>query len=83
VLIFGFILGQYRRMTRENRFAGICFALAWCFLGTVILSEAADGLAILERCKLTYLPCFEESFELVFLLLFYTANLRIAEKAEL
>jgi hypothetical protein len=82
-VVAGFLVLFYRRMTRENKRAGVCFILAWGAAGLVVLGEVVDGIGILERIELSIVPCFEEAFELVFLMLFYTANLLIAEKAEL
>lgn len=61
----------------------ILFLLAWGALGVVVLSEAVAGWSILQRAEFQILPCFEEAMELVFIMLFYAANLLIAEKAEL
>lgn len=81
--VAGFLFVFYRRMTRENKRARVCFILAWVAVGLVVLGEAADGLSILERVDLSLEPCIEESMELLFLMLFYTTNLLIAEDAEL
>ena len=83
--LFAVIAGSYRRMFKSmsSVAARNCFLLAWFFLGLVILSEVADGLSILEHSEFMILPCFEEAFELTFLMLFYTANLLIAEDADL
>jgi hypothetical protein len=83
LIIAGFLFNGYRRMTQNNNAARICFLLAWAAVGLVVLGEVIDGMSILERADASIVPCFEESMELVFLLLFYTANLLIAEEAEL
>ncbi|NOU36228.1 MAG: hypothetical protein HOO88_05620 [Kiritimatiellaceae bacterium] len=85
VVIAGLLFSFYRRMIKAaaSKAPGICFLLAWVAVGLVVLCEAVDGLSILERADLSILPCFEESLELVFIMLFYTANLLIAEKADL
>lgn len=83
--VCGLVSVQYFRMTKDswNRAASICYLLAWMFIELVVLLEIADGWSILARSEFRILPCFEESFELVFLILFYSANLLIAEEAEL
>lgn len=83
LIVAGFLFNFYRRMTQNNKAARVCFALAWVSVGLVVLGEVVDGMSILERADLSVVPCIEESMELVFLLLFYAANLLIAEKAEL
>lgn len=83
--LFICILISYRRICKAG--AGlkplILFLLAWGVLGAVVLLEALAGWSILERSEFRMLPCFEESFELLFIMLFYGANLLIAERAEL
>jgi hypothetical protein len=85
LVVFAFIFHSYRRIfkTMESPIARNCFFLGWGVLGLVVLFEAIAGWSILERSEFLVLPCFEEMSELVFLMLFYTANLLIAEKAEL
>ena len=83
LVVAGFLFNYYRRITQNNKAARACFALAWAFVGLVVLLEIAAGWSILQRSEFLVLPCFEESFELVFLMLFYAANLLIAEEAEL
>lgn len=75
----------YYCMTRSswNRAASICYLLAWVAVELVILCEIAAGWGISKRLDLSLVPCFEESLELVFLMLFYSANLLIAEEADL
>jgi hypothetical protein len=75
----------YYRMTKTswNRTASICYLLAWLAVELVVLCEVVDGWSILNRIDLSVVPCFEESLELVFIMLFYSANLLIAEDAEL
>jgi hypothetical protein len=84
-VIFGLLCSSYRRMIKavSSKASAICFLLAWVVVGMVVLCEAVDGLSILERADLSIIPCFEESLELVFIMLFYTANLLIAEQADL
>ncbi len=85
VTLFACIFGSYLRMFRAG--AGIkpliLFLLAWVALGIVVLFEVAAGWSILQRAEFQILPCFEEPMELVFIMLFYSANLLIAEQAEL
>ncbi|MFA7256815.1 MAG: hypothetical protein WC047_04505 [Kiritimatiellales bacterium] len=85
IVVCGFVSRQYFRMTKTswNRAASICYLLAWLAVELVVLLEMIDGWSILERIDLSIVPCFEESFELVFLMLFYSANLLIAEEADL
>jgi hypothetical protein len=83
VVVAGLLFSFYRRMTKDNKAAGICFILAWVAVGLVVLGEVVDGMSILEQVNLSYVPCVEESMEFVFIMLFYTANLLIAEQAEL
>ncbi len=83
--VFGVLVGLYYRILKvsANKRAGVCFLLAWVAVGLVVLFEVIDGWSILERVDLSIIPCFEEFFELVFLMLLYYANLLIAEEAEL
>jgi hypothetical protein len=83
--VCGLVSGFYYRMTKDswNRAASICYLLAWMAVELVVLGEMIDGWSILEHLNLSYTSCFEESFELVFLMLFYCANLLIAEEADL
>ncbi len=85
LVVFGLVARLYHRMVKTswNRSASICFLLACAAVELVVLCEVAAGWGILLRINLSLLPCFEESFELVFLMLFYSANLLIAEGAEL
>lgn len=85
ISVFGLVSGYYCRMTSvsEKRAASIFFLLAWVAVELVVLLEVADGWSILWRKDWTILSCFEEAFELCFLMLFYAANLLIAEEAEL
>jgi hypothetical protein len=83
VVVAGFLLSYYRRMTKDNKAASICFLLAWVAVELVVLCEVLAGWSILEQMDLSIVPCIEESMELVFIMLFYSANLLIAEKAEL
>lgn len=85
LVVAGMLSNFYCRMTSNctKRGASICYLLAWVAVELVILLEIADGWSILKDADLTMLSCFEESFELVFIMLFYTANLLIAEEAEL
>lgn len=82
VAIFSILFGSYRRMTKTmpKKTANNCFLLAWVAIELVVLCEVADGLSTIE---IGILPCIEECFELVFIMLFYGANLLIAEEAEL
>ena len=60
------------------------FLLAWVAVAAVILLEVAEGVSVLARTDyLSVLPCIEETFELAALMLFYSANLLIAEEADL
>jgi hypothetical protein len=60
------------------------FALAWGAVVIVFLFEVAEAWAVHARKDVTGLmTCFEETFELAVLMLFYAANLRIAEDAGL
>ena len=83
--LFILIFISYFRICRAG--AGLkplmLFLLAWGALGSVVLLEAVAGWGILQRSEFQILPCFEESFELLFIMLFYGANLLIAERAEL
>jgi len=83
--VFGILLGSYRRMTKPSpkKTANTCFLLAWVAAGLVVLCEVMDSWSILERVDLSIVPCIEESLELVFIMLFYSANLLIAEESEL
>jgi hypothetical protein len=85
LVVCAMISRLYYRMTQivPSRAASICYLLAWAAVELVILCEVAAGWGILERLDLSIMPCFEESFELVFLMFFYSANLLIAEQAEL
>lgn len=84
-VLFACIFRSYLRICKAG--AGtkplLLFLLAWCALGAVVLAEAVAGWSILQRAEFQILPCIEESMELVFIMLFYGANLLIAEKAEL
>lgn len=85
MVVCGLVSRQYYRMTKTswNRAASICYLLAWLMIELVVLLEVADGWSILQRNEWTVLPCFEEFFELAFLMLFYSSNLLIAEEAGL
>lgn len=85
MLVCGLVSRQYYRLTKPswNRAASICYLLAWLMIELVVLCEAAAGWSILQRSEWTLLSCFEEFFELAFLMLFYSANLLIAEQADL
>jgi len=85
LVVCGLVSGLYHRIvkTSRNRSASICFLLAWLAVEMTVLCEAVAGWGILLQKDLSLIPCFEESFELVFLMLFYSANLLIAEAAEL
>ena len=76
---------QYRRITKTwvKRTAGICWLSAWVAVEMVVLLEIAAGWTILQGSEWMWLSCFEEAMELAFIMLFYAANLLIAEKAEL
>jgi hypothetical protein len=76
---------QYRRLTKDSakRAASICWLLAWVAVELVVLFEVVAGWSILQRAEFKTLPCFEEALELVFIMLFYSANLLIAEESEL
>ena len=80
--VFGILFSSYRRMTKTLpvKTANTRFLLAWVAIGLVILLEVADGLSTIE---IPVLPCIEECCELLFIMLFYSANLLIAEAAEL
>ena len=85
--VFGLLAGLYRRMLTEipSRTAAVCFSLGWVGVLLVILMESAEGWSVFARVDglVSILPCFEEMFEQVTLLLFYFSNLLIAEEAEL
>ena len=85
LIVCAMISRLYYRMTKTLRIrsASICYLLAWVAVELVILCEVAAGWGILKRLDLSIMTCFEESFELVFLMLFYSANLLIAEQADL
>jgi hypothetical protein len=84
-IVFALILRSYQRMFKAGAGAKalVLFLLAWGALSIVVLFEVIDGWSILQRAEFAVLPCFEETMELVFLMLFYSANLLIAETAEL
>lgn len=75
------VSGLYYRITKTswNRSASICYLLAWLVVELVVLCEVAAAWGVLERIDLSIISCFEKSFELAFLLFFYSANLLIAE----
>ncbi len=85
LVVFALVSGQYRRMTKTSpkRAASICWLLAWVAVEIVVLFEVAAGWSILQRAEIHILACFEEAMELVFIMLFYSANLLIAEQSEL
>jgi hypothetical protein len=85
LVVFALVSGQYRRMTKTSpeRAASICWLLAWVAVELVVLFEVAAGWSILQRSEFQILPCVEEPMELVFIMLFYSANLLIAEQSEL
>lgn len=85
LIVCGLVSRSYYRMTKTswNRSASICYLLAWLAIELVVLCEMIDGWSIIERVDLSIVPCIEESLELVFIMLFYSANLLIAEDAEL
>lgn len=85
MVVCGLISRSYYRMTKTswNRSASICYLLAWFAIELVVLCEMVDGWSILERFDLSIVQCIEESLELVFIMLFYTSNLLIAEDADL
>lgn len=85
LVVFALVSGQYRRMTKTSpeRAASICWLLAWVAVEIVVLVEVAAGWSILQRAEIHILACFEEAMELVFIMLFYSANLLIAEQSEL
>lgn len=85
MVICGMVSTLYYRMVKLswNRPASICYLLAWVTVELIVLCEMIDGWSILEKVDLSFVPCFEESFELVFLMLFYSTNLLIAEDADL
>lgn len=79
------LFGSYRRMTKPllKKTAFCCFLFAWAAIELVVLCEMIAGWSILEKVDLSVVPCIEESLELVFIMLFYIANLLIAENADL
>jgi hypothetical protein len=83
--VFSLVSCQYRRMTKTSpeRAAGICWLLAWVAVELVVLFEVAVGWSILQHAEVHIFACFEEAMELVFIMLFYSANLLIAEQSEL
>ncbi len=85
MLVCGMVSTLYYRMVKLswNRPASICYLLAWVAVELVVLCEMIEGWDVLERIDLSYLTCFEESFELAFLMLFYSTNLLIAEDTDL
>ncbi len=85
MVVCGLISRSYYRMTKTswNRSASICYLLAWFAIELVVLCEMIDGWSIREKVDLSVVPCIEESLELVFIMLFYTANLLITEDADL
>jgi hypothetical protein len=85
MLICGMVSTLYYRMVKLswNRPASICYLLAWVAVELVVLCEIVEGWDVLARIDISYLTCFEESFELVFLMLFYSTNLLIAEDTDL
>jgi hypothetical protein len=86
VAVFAMIFCIYRPVLNTSPDPAVrrLFALAWISVAVVMVFEMAEGLAFLARTdQLSVLPCIEETFELAALMLFYSANLRIAEKAEL
>jgi hypothetical protein len=85
LVVCGLVSGQYYRMTKTSRTraASKCYLLAWLAVELVVLCEMIDGWSILENMDLSVVPCIEESMELVFIMLFYAANLLIAEEADL
>jgi hypothetical protein len=86
IAVFALFLTLYRPLFRAapSPAARNVFALAWGAVAIVFLFEAAEAWAVFARKDLTGLmTCFEETFELAALMLFYTANLLIAEDAHL
>jgi hypothetical protein len=84
--VFALLFYLYRPLFRESSSSAArrLFALAWVAVAAVFILEAAEALAVYARKDLTCLmTCFEETFELATLLLFYAANLLIAEEADL
>lgn len=59
------------------------FAGAWLGITAVLLMENAESWMVLFSKDLPYMTCFEELFELMALMLFYSANLLIAEEHDL
>lgn len=83
---FGLLLFFYRRIFQplENRTARALFFAGWAALGAVVLLEVAESWSVFSRAEgFGILTCFEEMTELAALLFLYTANLRIAEAADL
>ncbi len=84
--LFGLLLFFYHRIFRtlEKTAARTLFFAGWAAVGAVVFFEAIEGWSVFSRTDgLAMLTCFEEMFELTALLLLYTANLRIAEEADL
>jgi len=86
VAVFALLFYIYRPVFRDSSSptARRLFALAWVAVAAVVLLEVAEALAVYARKDLTGLmTCFEETFELIALMLFYSTNLLISEQADL
>lgn len=84
LVLLGFMQRFYRVLCRAVRpSAHALFAAAWVGIAAVFLMENAESATIVMAADLPYLTCFEELFELTALMLFYAANLLVAEEHDL
>jgi hypothetical protein len=74
----------YRTLCRGIRPAARVFSVgAWLGIAAVLLMEILESRMVLANIAAPYMTCFEELCELSTLMLFYTANLLIAEENDL